>query len=591
MVDLANYDKALEPAPSGPSNISGEVDVTSKRMGPPRTDTGTILLHWTTAIAMVISLATGLRIMADDPAWPIAKWMSSILPQGEVWSWHFITSLVLFFASTAYLVYLARTGLARRNMLSKLNVLTMPRISAKLRWGAVNILLHWAMYVAVVIMTATGIAMYLGYGNWVVTVHALAALFVLSYFFIHLLAHYFYGGWQQLLRLFRPAALSPTERTKRWPFAVALAVGVPVAYGVYALDIFGRDTLIIQRVTTLPKLTGDMSDPVWHTVRPVYVQTSQGANLGGTGESLVEIRAVHDGENITFAFRWEDPTLSLRRLPLIKKEDGWHLMNNAAAEADETMFYEDKFAALIGDHDGFGDGGVAHFGPQPRPDLPAPLNGRGLHYTTDGSVFEMWQMKPSRGSLLLGQVDHMYIGPPTPPSKDDWDQKTRYQAGYWGVPGTQPYYYNYVVEPPGGLRGVVVVKRLPKDYRATMAALGKFDWNPDSSDDPNARWYMLEEDTVPYSKEADAEIPVGTVIPGNVINNRFTGERGDLSAAASWSNGHWTLEVTRKLVRGPGKWGHDFLPGKELFMWVAVFDHTQTRHTRHQRPVRLLVHS
>jgi hypothetical protein len=32
-----------------------------------------------------------------------------------------------------------------------------------------------------------------------------------------------------------------------------------------------------------------------------------------------------------------------------------------------------------------------------------------------------------------------------------------------------------------------------------------------------------------------------------------------------------------------------FLPGRDLYIRVAVFDHTQTRHTRHPRPVRLSV--
>jgi len=36
------------------------------------------------------------------------------------------------------------------------------------------------------------------------------------------------------------------------------------------------------------------------------------------------------------------------------------------------------------------------------------------------------------------------------------------------------------------------------------------------------------------------------------------------------------------------KYDQDFVPGKDLYMWVSVFDHTQTRHTRHVRPVRIV---
>ena len=28
--------------------------------------------------------------------------------------------------------------------------------------------------------------------------------------------------------------------------------------------------------------------------------------------------------------------------------------------------------------------------------------------------------------------------------------------------------------------------------------------------------------------------------------------------------------------------------GKTLYMWVSVFDHTQTRHTRHVRPIKII---
>src|SRR5205085_195553 len=61
-----------------------------------------------------------------------------------------------------------------------------------------------------------------------------------------------------------------------------------------ALDYNTGDTLVMGAVTEAPKLDGVLDDAVWKTARPVFVKTMQGANLRGTGESLVEIRAVHD---------------------------------------------------------------------------------------------------------------------------------------------------------------------------------------------------------------------------------------------------------------------------------------------------------
>ncbi|HEX2655567.1 MAG TPA: ethylbenzene dehydrogenase-related protein, partial [Xanthobacteraceae bacterium] len=89
------------------------------------------------------------------------------------------------------------------------------------------------------------------------------------------------------------------------------------------------------------------------------------------------------------------------------------------------------------------------------------------------------------------------------------------------------------------------------------------------------------------SPETDAKIPVGTIIPGVIIVGDYTGDRGDVICAAHWQDGHWTVIASRDLKTG-SKYDQDFIPGRDLYMWVAVFDHTQTRHTRHPRPVRIL---
>ena len=99
---------------------------------------------------------------------------------------------------------------------------------------------------------------------------------------------------------------------------------------------------------------------------------------------------------------------------------------------------------------------------------------------------------------------------------------------------------------------------------------------------------MFENETVPYSTEHDAKIPVGTVMPGVLIIGNYEGDRARLRGAAKWKDGYWTLELSRDLQTG-SKFDHDFVPGKELYMWLNVFDHTQTRHTRHQRPIRIVV--
>src|SRR5438034_337255 len=77
-----------------------------------------------------------------------------------------------------------------------------------------------------------------------------------------------------------------------------------------------------------PLLDGDTSDRVWRNIRPFTVMSHHGGNFDGKGETRIDIRAVHDGAWAYFLFTWDDPTRSLKHLPLIKEADGWHLLHN-----------------------------------------------------------------------------------------------------------------------------------------------------------------------------------------------------------------------------------------------------------------------
>ena len=101
------------------------------------------------------------------------------------------------------------------------------------------------------------------------------------------------------------------------------------------------------------------------------------------GASEVEIRAVHDGETAYFSFVWSDPTRSLKHLPLIKKEDGWHVMQEKYDIGDEHEYHEDKFSVLLTNSDALLAGDrTFHAGRAPAEGKPATLSGRGLHYTS-----------------------------------------------------------------------------------------------------------------------------------------------------------------------------------------------------------------
>ena len=114
--------------------------------------------------------------------------------------------------------------------------------------------------------------------------------------------------------------------------------------------------------------------------------------------------------------------------------------------------------------------------------------------------------------------------------------------------------------------------------------MGAIDLDVNATDDPGSQWWMFENETAPYSPELDAEIPVGTMIPGVLIIGEYQGSRADLNGGSKWRDGYWTLEIIRDMDTGHHQ---DLAMDDGLFVWVSVFDHNQTRHTRHSRPVRL----
>jgi Ethylbenzene dehydrogenase len=178
----------------------------------------------------------------------------------------------------------------------------------------------------------------------------------------------------------------------------------------------------------------------------------------------------------------------------------------------------------------------------------------------------------------------MFIGPPIEPSEAQVAGTERYSAGYLPDPGQPIYVYNYKARPGQGYDGVVDIDRLPIDYSATMAAMKTIPDSPNTSNDEGAIWWLTNETSVPYSKELDDQIPVGTIVPGVLNINEYQGDRADIKGGAAYADGHWTVEASRKLVTG-SKYDTTFEKGKKLYLYVSAFDHVQTRHTRHERPI------
>ena len=166
--------------------------------------------------------------------------------------------------------------------------------------------------------------------------------------------------------------------------------------------------------------------------------TSEGGNFDGTGETRIEIRAVHDGTWAYFLFTWQDPTRSLKHLPLIKEVDGWHVLHDGLEAGDEHDYNEDKFSVLLttmnvtlaGDR-------TFHASPRPIADAPATMTGRGLHYTAAGYA-DVWQWKATSGGST-GWMDDAHFGPPLEPTPMQVHNILPYKGGFAPDPGSANY--------------------------------------------------------------------------------------------------------------------------------------------------------
>lgn len=612
-----------------------------------RTDYGTVILHWLLVAATGVAFLTGLRIATEAPDRTWINVLDCILPRVGVWTWHVEAAVVLVSVSIAHAIYLIRSGLSRRVQLDRVRLrgLAGPK---HVRLGSISAILSWIFFGSMVTLIISGGLLFFGlfagynalmvhwYATWVVPVFAL----------LHILVHFRIGGTSQLLRISRPERLPPppprldalellallAEKTsppesgdtrkallraeqplredrrprrdvhstargaprrtnvtlQANPFVVAAAIALCAASAVLTADWLAVDSLEIHRIASAeaPILDGDTSDPVWRGIPPFSLMTNQGGNFDGRGESRVDIRAVHDGTWVYFLFTWEDPTRSLKQLPLIKQIDGWHLLHDGYERGDEQAYNEDKFAVLLttSDVDLAGDR-TFHASPQPIAGSPATMTGRGLHFTT-GAYVDVWQWKATSGGST-GWMDDDHFGPPLEPTPTQVNDAVPYRGGFAADPGAANYSNNFEW-PAEAADGDPIVRprRLPRDIAATLGRMGQLSLDPNVGEGDGARWFMTKAETLPYAQEVDRLIPIGTVIPGVIISGDFSGDRADVRCAARWASGHWALEVARRLDT---KSQFDVPIKSGVFMRVAAFDHSQIRHTRHVRPIRLEV--
>ena len=311
------------------------------------------------------------------------------------------------------------------------------------------------------------------------------------------------------------------------------------------------NVLVASHVSGSPAIDGDASDAVWRSSTPLRVPlgfTPYRPSNGypGVSETDAVLKAAYDDDKIYFLIQWDDPTKSLERFPWVKQADGsWVQSVNKDSTGHENTFYEDKFAILWNINSRtFGNAGCAvlcH--------MSVDEGSAGRKYTSaPGETVDMWHWKGVR-SAPNGQIDDQFIDDTTDPSLNkNWGRRGDTKTG-------GGYYNNADAD---GIR-----------YQNAGAGM--------VTDD---EYWIVDDEKVPFVDTYST----GDQIAG-IIVDPFEGPRADISAEAVWSDGMWTLEVSRnRITTGENSNVQDVQfddLSKSYPFGVAAFDNSQINHVFH----------
>ena len=552
-----------------------------------RSDICTFSLHWILVFCVIISLFTGLHIAYDyhdSVTGVFAFWLSPLFVEGAVIEWHVWSSWFLTFIAIAYAVFI---WWSQESIRIRLDHSIWSRIerawsSGRLwsdvsAWFALNVIVYQIAFILIGLMALTGWMLYVGqtFGlgyDTVTTIHGLLSYSFVIYIIVHVLAQLKIGAFW---KIFRPNLRHAVAAT-----VAVVAAGTAVS-AAYVFDRSDFSELTIAQIDLPPTVDGNANDAVWRKAVERTIHTHRGINLPD-GEVPVQVAALHDEKRVYFKFRWPDPQRSQKHLPLVKHDDGWRVLQSEFEVNDEDHFYEDKFAVVIATKPTLGSGTV-HLGQGLIPGPHRPTN-RGMHYTDDGSLADMWHWKSVRtGSMSPGLMDDNFFGPPLPSKKDG----ARYTGGYGKDPKESGgYSLNWTkVDETKALNDTIVHPNcVPADW-------GQFQHIVEADLDPNVgdvgAWFMHEDDCIPYDPAKD-DLPAGTILPAVIVKGSFIGDRGDVHAEAEWKDGYWTMEASRALDTG-SEYDVAINRERDTYLWVSVFNHTQTRHSQHLHPLHLIL--
>ncbi len=573
---------------------------TDRRFEPrkPRPHLFVTLSHWAMVVLITLSFVTGIRLSWSFQDSPFRSWsflFEGIAPEGtllgiNLLTLHVVISFLMIGVIGIYVAYMFSSGASRRLRLSGQ---TFQRIrqgafvrglwwSKSALWAS-NLLVYWLGFVFVLVLVFTGLDIYRVdwglssfVGGYDVSrfLHSFIAYLWIPYTILHMALQWCFG---RFWTIFKAQVYAPHIRAG----LIGIALALPIAVGFYAFDKMPIALTAKQIPPDLlaPVLDGEANDAAWQYADTISVRTVKGAN-NAAGHVDVAMQALHDGQRVYFKFEWDDPEASYKRFPLLKTAGGWRVLETEKKWGDEDVYYEDKFSLYVTDVPGGSCADTCHLGVGPHAKRDQK---HGLHYT-NGEVGDVWHWKAVRTNYMHvystepGYMDDQHFRPLDKPIPDE--VKKRYKGGYHPDPKTGGgYKYNYVK--------LDADKPLSEARVQPLFLPQNLDIRPNAdptTSEAGFTWWLHEATSVPYSEELDT-YPEGTLLP-NIVTEPFRGDRADVRAKAAWHRGRWTLEVSRVLDT-QSEYDVAFSTKRPVYLTLAPYNRSQTRHSEHIKPVRL----
>jgi cytochrome b subunit of formate dehydrogenase len=592
------------------------------------------ICHWSMVLLITLSLLSGMRLgwgYLESPlggergTW--AAMLDAIAPKGSLLGinlivLHVALSFFMLAVVVVYVIYVFRSRASRRMRLTSRDLRKLQDgVKQKNFWRnkpalwSANLIVYWISFLFVILLFITGITMY--YLEWRLLdwqvfkwvggysamrlLHALIAYLLIPYTILHMVLQWFFGRFWSI---FKAQLYLPHIRAG----LIGLVFGITLLGSLYMWNEQPMTLTVpaIPEHLQVPVLDGNASDPVWSYAQARRIRTVKGINNDKDHVDVL-VRAVHDRDHVYFLFQWQDQDVSYKRFPLRKTVDGWEVLQTAFDTWDENTFYEDKLAVYITGARNGNCAATCHLGVGPH---ASKGDKHGVHYTTDGTIGDVWHWKSVRTNNMAGDdkpgyTDDQYFGPSTPiPTELKPDQ--RYTGGYEADPKTGGgYRYNFIKlasKSPSagnhsqdsklsfaGAQSYIGGADFPRHFVQPVKLPAKLDIKPDSNPattEQGATWWIHDSQGIPYEDDLD-KYPVGTLIP-NILVEPIQGDRGDVRAKGQWHQGWWTLEVRRALDTG-SRYDVPFTFDKPVYISVAAFNRTQTRHSEHIRPLQVVL--